>query len=52
MILRVSMIGMELDKGMLKEIDYSSFVIKRSCVWQRHGLQRRNRENSIQYGWK
>ena len=31
MILRVSMIGMELAKGMLREIDYSSFVIKRSC---------------------
>ena len=31
MVLRV---GMELAKEMLREEDYSSFVMKRSCAWQ------------------
>ena len=46
------MVGMELVKEMLKEEDYSSFVMKRICAWQTHGLKRRSKENNIQYGWK
>ena len=36
--------GYEVAKEMLREDDYSSFVTKRSCVWQIHGLKRKNRE--------
>ena len=39
MALRVCMVGMELAKEMLREEDYSNFVIKKSCVWQIHGLK-------------
>ena len=38
------MVGMELAKEMLREEDYSSFVMKRSCMWQIHGSKRRSRE--------
>ena len=33
MVLRVCMVGMELAKEMLREKDYSSIVVKRSCAW-------------------
>ena len=39
MALRVCMVGMELAKEMLREEDYSNFVVKRSCAWQIHGLK-------------
>ena len=29
---------------LLREENYSSFVRKRRCAWQTHGLKRRNRE--------
>ena len=51
MVLRVCMVGMESAKDMLREEDYSSFVMKRSCAWQiivRKGAEK----NNIQYGWK
>ena len=43
-VLRVCMMGTELAKKLLIEEDYWSFVMKRGCVWQIHGLQRRSRE--------
>ena len=49
MILRVCMVGKELAKEMLRKEDYSSYVMKRNCVWQIHGLKR-SRKNNIQYG--
>ena len=36
--------GIELANKMLREEDYSSFVMKRSCAWQIHGSKRRSRE--------
>ena len=33
MVLRVCMVGMELEKEMLREEDYLSFVMKRFCAW-------------------
>ena len=44
MVLRLGMVGMELAKEMLREEDYSSFVMKRSSAWQIHVLKRRSRE--------
>ena len=44
MVLRVCIVGMKLEKAMLREEDYSSFVMKRSCAWQIHGRKRRSRE--------
>ena len=38
MVLRVCMVDIELEKEMLREKDYSSFVMK-SCAWQIHGLK-------------
>ena len=38
------MVGMKLTKEMLREEDYLSFVMKRSCAWQIHGLKRRSRK--------
>ena len=38
------MIGMELAKEMLRKDDCSSFLMKRSCARQIHGLKRRSRE--------
>ena len=38
------LVGLELEKEMLREEDYSSFAMKRSCAWQIHGLKRRSRE--------
>ena len=38
------MVGMKLAKQMLREEDYSSFVMKRSCAWQIHDLNKRSRE--------
>ena len=34
MVLRVCMVGMALAKEMLREEDYSSFVMKSSCAWK------------------
>ena len=44
MVLRVCMVGMEFAKEMLRKEDYLSFVIKKSCALQIHGLTRRSRE--------
>ena len=44
MVLRVCIVDMKLAKELLREEDYSSFVMKRSCAQQIHGLKRRNRE--------
>ena len=44
MVLKVCMVGIELAKEMLREEDYSSFAMKRSCAWQIHGLKKRNRK--------
>ena len=44
MVLRVSMVGVELAKEMLREEDCSSFLMKTSCVLQTHGLKRRSKE--------
>ena len=44
MVLKVCMMDMELAKEMLREEDYSSFVMKRGCAWQTHGLKKRSRE--------
>ena len=49
MVLRMCMVHMELAKEVLRKEDYSSFVTKRSCVWQTHGLKRRSRKK-ITYG--
>ena len=43
-VLRVCMMGIELEKEMLRKKDHLSFVMKRSCAWQTHGLKRRSRE--------
>ena len=36
MVLRVCMVSKEFSKEMLREEDYSSFVMKKSCVYQCH----------------
>ena len=36
--------GVQFAKEMLRKENYSSFVIKRSCALQIHGLTRRSRE--------
>ena len=51
MVLRMCIVGMELAKEMLREEDYSSFVMKRSCASQIHGLKSAEK-NNMQYGWK
>ena len=51
MVLRMCMVGITLAKERLREEYFSSFVIKRNCAWQIHGLKR-SRESKIQYGWK
>ena len=33
MVLRMCMVGMKLAKEMLREEDYSSFLMKSSCAW-------------------
>ena len=45
MVLRACMVGMELAKEMMREEDYSSFVMKRSCSWHIHGLKRTEKNN-------
>ena len=35
--------SVKLAEEMLSEENYSSFVMKRSCAWQIHGLKRRSR---------
>ena len=36
--------GCGIGKKMLRDEDYSSFVMKGSCAWQIHSLKRRSRE--------
>ena len=45
MVLRVCMVGKKLAKEMLKEEDYSSFAMKRSCAEKTHSLKRRREKN-------
>ena len=33
-----------ISKKILRKEDYLSFVMKKSCTWQIHGLKRRSRE--------
>ena len=52
MVLRVWMVSMELANEMLREEDYQSFMMKRSCARQIHGLKTRSRKKNIQDRWK
>ena len=44
MVLRVSMVNMELAKEILREEDFLNFAMKKSCDWQTHGLKKRSKE--------
>ena len=47
-VLGVCMVGMELEKEMLKKEDYWSFAMKSSCSWQKHGLKKGAEKSNIQ----
>ena len=44
MVLRVCLVGAKLANEVLREENYLSFVMKRSCAWERQSLKRRSRE--------
>ena len=46
MILRVSMVDTKLEKETLRKVNCSSFAIKRSCAWQRHGLKKKTEKSN------
>ena len=45
-------VNVKFSKQHLSEEDYSSFVIKKNCLWQTYCLEKGAEKNKIQYWWK